>query len=825
MSSLVNLFQRRLHALGVERGISETLLPNPDPATDNPLDAQSNMPGLLRGFPTSVRPLPGIDQIGRRRRLRNCLLEIDDSEEKEENLGIGPVDTVISLLDLFNSIVLLYQLEAHKQLGRISTIHEKMNEYATAFRMATGRLEACRARIAGKTASDQDTEEDLLVEKELVRSVEVLEKKLKSHARDMAWVKACIFSKSKQSHIAWMLRSVLRTLQEASCPTSTPSTSTQAPTSSSFNESSALEDQKRLFAFVPDYYLDALVGLSSALRTFFHPTAPIEDVEGHEELLYQVGMFLSKHYYDPRIVHANSNDTLVEALAAFFCAPTALKALEKLPLDSLERLVRSLLRPYENRAWALSNFILVRIWQGNGFAFRYARSPHLRNRVGPRINAPEGPCLSGQSIDPCPSQVFQKQVGKLLESDEPLATAFINSLLNQLNWAFSEFIGMLQELLCQVLNRVACAPGNGNGTTIGPGCFSHVVNLDISDLESVDHFPMLAAVAGVLLGLLTPEVKSEKNQPPAKAIFKVAGRTHPQVFIESRELKICATCFDLALSLLRVLEMVTVVAPQVFTNATRPSSDLLLSRLCQLLCQVLNRVACAPGNGNGTTIGPGCFSHVVNLDISDLESVDHFPMLAAVAGVLLGLLTPEVKSEKNQPPAKGSPVSSVPRITEAILSEPSFQIGSLYFLLGGPEAYEEGDEASCSEAAVVSAYGGARASFSFANFPSSVSKAEIAQLKETVRWLTRWQDVLSADANSKSRIPEEELCTICYAFPASATFYPCKHTSCSRCIVHHVMNHKECFFCKAYIESVVDAMGQVIHSHPPEKKGDTGKKD
>jgi len=31
-------------------------------------------------------------------------------------------------------------------------------------------------------------------------------------------------------------------------------------------------------------------------------------------------------------------------------------------------------------------------------------------------------------------------------SDESQCTAFLNSLLNQLNWAFSEFIGMLQEV-------------------------------------------------------------------------------------------------------------------------------------------------------------------------------------------------------------------------------------------------------------------------------------------------------------------------------------------------------------------------------------------
>jgi Kip1 ubiquitination-promoting complex protein 1 len=37
-------------------------------------------------------------------------------------------------------------------------------------------------------------------------------------------------------------------------------------------------------------------------------------------------------------------------------------------------------------------------------------------------------------------------VKEVMLSDEALTTAFLNSLLNQLNWAFSEFIGMLQEV-------------------------------------------------------------------------------------------------------------------------------------------------------------------------------------------------------------------------------------------------------------------------------------------------------------------------------------------------------------------------------------------
>lgn len=52
--------------------------------------------------------------------------------------------------------------------------------------------------------------------------------------------------------------------------------------------------------------------------------------------------------------------------------------------------------------------------------------------------------------------------------------------------------------------------------------------------------------------------------------------------MDSRQLKVCATCFDLSVSLLRVLEMTVTLAPEIFLDWTRPSSELLLRRLAQV---------------------------------------------------------------------------------------------------------------------------------------------------------------------------------------------------------------------------------------------------
>lgn len=60
-------------------------------------------------------------------------------------------------------------------------------------------------------------------------------------------------------------------------------------------------------------------------------TAFLFPLPGHEDLLIDIAHFLCDHFADPRIVHANSKDTLVQALASFFSSSSTLVALEKVP--------------------------------------------------------------------------------------------------------------------------------------------------------------------------------------------------------------------------------------------------------------------------------------------------------------------------------------------------------------------------------------------------------------------------------------------------------------------------------------------------------------
>lgn len=49
-------------------------------------------------------------------------------------------------------------------------------------------------------------------------------------------------------------------------------------------------------------------------------------------------------------------------------------------------------------------------------------------------------------LGPCPSEVIQSRVREYLLAHPAEAASYLNSLLSQLNWAFSEFINMMQEV-------------------------------------------------------------------------------------------------------------------------------------------------------------------------------------------------------------------------------------------------------------------------------------------------------------------------------------------------------------------------------------------
>lgn len=176
------------------------------------------------------------------------------------------------------------------------------------------------------------------------------------------------------------------------------------------------------------------------------------------------------------------------------------------------------------------------------------------------------------------------------------------------------------------------------------------------------------------------------------------------------------------------------------------------------------------------------------MEIPDLESVDHFPILAAATGILFALLNEDMINFKSKYEKE------VPKITQTLLIEPSFQMSTLYFLLGDSK-HEDKQERNIKK-------------FSFLNYPNDVTEEEIKKVKDMIEYLDECRIILP---NSKISSDNGDTCTICYAQPIAVTFKPCNHQTCRICIDRHLLNNRSCFFCKITIEKVVDLSGNILH--------------
>uniref|UniRef100_A0A8C9SEB7 E3 ubiquitin-protein ligase RNF123 n=1 Tax=Scleropages formosus TaxID=113540 RepID=A0A8C9SEB7_SCLFO len=557
-----------------------------------------------------------------------------------------------SLLEILDGIVMMYNLSVHQQLGKMVVVSDDVHEYAVALKDTEEKIARCPSKRP-----------DIL--EELQKSQKVFAEKLNHLSRRLAWINAAIYSKEKMLDVYWLLRVCIRTIEHADATGS-------------------------LFAFTPEFYLNVAMNSYSALKNYFSPSNCMEELPGYEDTLTQLAAILAKHFADPRIVGTDIKDSLMQALASYVCYPQSLRAVERIPEEQRVAMMRNLLAPYEQRPWAQTNWILVRLWRGCGFGYRYTRLPHLLKTKPEDANLPS-------LQKPCPSLLLQRHMAELLGQDKDMAASFLNSVLNQLNWAFSEFIGMIQEI-----QQAAERP--------------------------------------------------ERN------------------FVDTRQLKVCATCFDLSVSLLRVLEMTVTLVPEIFLDWTRPSAELLLRRLAQLLNQVLNRV----------TAERNLFDRVVNLRLPGLESVDHYPILVAVTGILVRIL---VDGERQ----------GVSRAAAVLLSDPCFQLHSIQHLLGESEPAVAGAPPAPSE----------RKHFSLHAYTDYISTEEKRKVEQMLAFLTEESKQAAASAPTS----EEDLCPICYAHPISAVFKPCSHKSCKACINQHLMNNKDCFFCKATITGVEDYRG------------------
>ena len=124
-------------------------------------------------------------------------------------------------------------------------------------------------------------------------------------------------------------------------------------------------------------------------------------------------------------------------------------------------------------------------------------------------------------------------------------------------------------------------------------------------------------------------------------------------------------CFDLTVSLMRALEMIISITPNIFDDG-RPNSDIILGRICQLVIQVMSRVS----------VPPSCFQHVIDLCLPDLGNITHFAIISASVGILLALMKNELDDDCEEN------ITKIPKISRYLLTDTSFQIANLEYALG-----------------------------------------------------------------------------------------------------------------------------------------------
>ncbi|XP_053618307.1 E3 ubiquitin-protein ligase RNF123-like isoform X2 [Plodia interpunctella] len=658
--------------------------------------------------------------------------------------GAGAIDVRSAHLRLLDGLLALYHGAAIKHAEKLCELRDNQLDMADClhdieYRIYTVTAEMKHDKDTKKELTEQDLVKKKLMEKilsELERSKAIYEEKLEASALNMGWVIGAIWTKQRQMELAKHFAGALHSLRLASdndyaahiqvaskeiLPgkssligasyaslqleyTSSSDQSPQSPTSRAttprIGSNAQFGGQSQdyadsLFAFVPEYHVDAMLELCNTLRLYMHPTVPVVHIPDWDELVVSCASFLCAEFADSRIVLASTRESLVQTLASFATQQVTMRAIERVPLKQQMSMIEELIKPYQNRAWAQSNWVLVRFWHGSGFGFRHRQWPHLAARYGDReptvnnLGAKVDAGLMSQCFGPCPSEVIQSRIREYLELHPKEAASFLNSLLSQLNWAFSEFITMMQEM----------------------------------DRVSVD------------------------------------------AHLESRQIKLCATCFDLYHGLARALEMCLYLAPTLLSKpeASDNQNELLLGRTCQMLMAVISRVCVRGGGGSG-------FARLVQRGLPDTDRVHYYVALAPVAGCLIRMLDPKLAPEHLE------------KITKALVTEPLFHPDGLEFMLGKNKPKQ----------------------FSFYKYPEDVTHEEMKALEIAVDRLKVARDnmIRSRSPGGSSGAQSDLLCTICYARPADTGFVPCGHHSCRACIMQHLLNSKQCFFCKAEIESV-----------------------
>ncbi|CAK8689001.1 unnamed protein product [Clavelina lepadiformis] len=390
--------------------------------------------------------------------------------------------TKIQLIELTDGCLLLFSNIIYQHMDKIHSTRTKIVEYATALNDIELKIKKCQD-------SDQDD-----VRQTLSQSHNVLLRHMTELCRSIAWLKASVYAPESQFNLWWLLQVCVRTAHSASA-------------------------KGNLFTFMPEFYLTAASRLYKCLREYFAPSQSFEKLPDFQPTLMQFIHFLSLFHCDSRVVNNDVKTMLANTITTFITYPMQLRAIEALPDEHLHTFVRNLLYAYdEDKPWtSVGHRLLATLWRGSGFAMRYDHPPYVAKVKN----------LLNREHDPYVPKKLLSYVSDLLLKEPILAGKFVYSILEHLNWSFSEFVSQLQEVQQQ----------NSRGSYNASGL-----------LASLD----------------------------AQAL---------------RQLRIVDMLFELSVSLMRVLELTVALAPAVFLDwPNRDTAETLAICLVQCTNQILSRV-------------------------------------------------------------------------------------------------------------------------------------------------------------------------------------------------------------------------------------------
>lgn len=158
-----------------------------------------------------------------------------------------------------------------------------------------------------------------------------------------------------------------------------------------------------------------------------------------------------------------------------------------------------------------------------------------------------------RSLDPYVSALLLDELCVIMVEDSKLASDFVHSIINHLNWCFSEFIGQLQEVM--VIHSMIAAILRRD----------HQRNfIEYYFIQSCQIFP--------------PQVHLQGSKASS------AGGLLSALDAQSlRQVRIVDMLFEISVSLLRVLELTISLAPAVYLDWDKhDKAEILLTSLVQV---------------------------------------------------------------------------------------------------------------------------------------------------------------------------------------------------------------------------------------------------